>query len=225
MSLLVLLLYILLMKSMLLQLQMIIERLFMGGNVEQSVEELSGDQWEFSVIEENAIYHAAGYVIRKLIKKFRRNGGENAYMDTAILLHMIGEGTVGDVPDSTDSFLDYVKVWTNNIDRGGLSHASNDAYRFFVALETAFYHLLKSGEPKDKIISGIMTNANVLFLWEIATDLPEDKSRQSLLLLQEVVQLWYSMRGFSIANNLLEQYKKAMKTTTKGRKGIRKELH
>ena len=70
-----------------------------------------------------------------------------------------------------------------------------------------------------------MTNANVLFLWEIATDLPEDKSRQSLLLLQEVVQLWYSMRGFSIANNLLEQYKKAMKTTTKGRKGIRKELH
>ncbi|XP_065894855.1 uncharacterized protein [Dysidea avara] len=118
--------------------QMIIERLFMGGNVEQSVEELSGDQREFSVIEENAIYHAAGYVIRKLIKKFRRNGGENAYMDTAILLHMIDEGTVGDVPDSTDSFLDYVKVWTNNIDRGGLSHASNDAYRFFVALETAF---------------------------------------------------------------------------------------
>ena len=199
----------------------------MGGNVDQSAEELSaGDQRELSIVEENAIYHAAGYVIRKLIKKFRRSGGENAYMHTAILLHMIGEDTVGDMPDSTDSFLDYVKVWTSNTDRGGLSHVSNDdAYRFFVALETAFYQLLKSGEPKDKIISGIINSANVLFLWEIATDLPEDTSRQSSLLLCEVVQLWYSMRGFSIASSLLEQYKRAMKTTTKGRKGIRKELH
>ena len=65
---------------------------------------------------------------------------------------MIGEGAVEDVPDSADSFLDYVKVWTSNIDRGWLSHASNDAYRFFFASETAFYQLLKSGEPKDKII-------------------------------------------------------------------------
>ena len=158
--------------------------------MDQSAEELSaGDQRELSVVEENAIYHAAGYCIRKLIKKFRRSGGENAYMHTAIMLHMIGEDTVGDMPDSTDSFLDYVKVWTNNTDRGGLSHVSNDAYRIFVALETAFYQL-KSGGPKDKIISGIINNANVLFLWEIATDLPEDKSRQSSLLLCEVVQLW-----------------------------------
>ena len=88
---------------------------------------------------------------------------------------------------------------------GQTIHASNDAYRFFVALETAFYQLLKSGEPKGKIIDGIMTNAEVLSLWEVATDLPEpEESRQSSLLLQEVVQLWYSMRGFSIANNLLE---------------------
>ena len=169
--------------------------------IDQSVEELSvGDQRELS-------------------------GGENAYMHTAILLYMIGDDTVGDMPNSTDSFLDYVKVWTSNTDRGRLSHVFNDTYRFFVALETAFYQLLKSGEPKDKIISGIINNANVLFLWEIATDLLEDKSRQSSLLLREVVQLWYSMRGFSIASSLLEQYKRAMKTTTKGRKGIRKELH
>ena len=86
----------------------------MDGKEEPSVEDLFGDKREFSVVEENAIYHAAGYVIRKLIKKFRRSGGKNAYMHNAILLHMIGEGAVGDVPDSADSFLDYVKVWTNN---------------------------------------------------------------------------------------------------------------
>ena len=123
----------------------------MDGKEEPSIEDLSGDQQEFSVVEENAIYHAAGYIIRKLIKKFRRSGGKNAYMYNAILLHMIGEGAVGDVPDSADSFLDYVKVWTNNVDRGGLSHASNDAYRFFVNLENAFYQLVN---PRARSLMG-----------------------------------------------------------------------
>ena len=118
------------------QLQMIIERFFMGGDVDQSVE--VGYQQELSVVEENAIYHAAGYVIRKLIKKFRRSGGENAYMHTAILLHMIGDDTVGDMPDSTDSFLDYVKVWTSNTDRGRLSHVSNDTYSFLLLWKLRF---------------------------------------------------------------------------------------
>ena len=116
-------------------------------------------------------------------------------MHNAILLHMIGERAVEMCQTVLIlSLIMLIKVWTNNVDRGGLSHASNDAYRFFVALETAFYQLLKSGEPKGKIIDGIMTNAKVLSLWEVATDLPE--ARQSSLLLQEVVQLWYSMRGF-----------------------------
>ena len=203
---------------------MIVKRLFTGSNEDQSVKETSCDSWELSVVEENAIYHAAGFVIRKLIKKFRRSGND-AYTYTAVLLHMIGEGTVGDVPDSTDSYLDYVKVWTRTTDRGGLSHASDDTYRFFVSLETAFYQLVKKGEPKDNVISEIMSDTNVLFLWEIASDLSEEQSKQSSILLQEVVQLWYSIRGFSITSNLLEQYKKAMKTTTKGRKGLRKELH
>lgn len=109
------------------------------------------------------IYYAAGFVIRKLIKKFRRSGNDG-YTYTVVLVHMIGEGTVGDVPDSTDSYLDYVKVWTRTTDRGGLSHTSAGTYRFFVSLETAFHQLVKKGEPKDKVISEIMTNTNIFFL-------------------------------------------------------------
>ena len=104
-----------------------------------------------------------------------------------------------------DSFLDYVKVWMNNVDRGGLSHASNDAYTDFCCFGNCFLpnKLLKSGEPKSMIIDGIMTNAEVLSLWEVATDLPEpEESRQSSLL------LFAFALGFLIANNLLEQYKK-----------------
>ena len=68
-----------------------------------------------------------------------------------------------------------------------------------------------------------MDDENLTFLWEIATDMSHGS--QSSKLLQEVVQLWYVIRGFSITSKLLEDYKKATKTTTKGRKGISKELH
>ena len=136
---------------------------------------------------------------------------------------MVGEDIVGDVPADTDSYFDHVKVWTRTTDRGGLRHASNDTYIFFLALETVLYRLVKEGELRENVISEIMTNENILFLWGIATDLADTK--QSLALLQEVVQLWYTIRGFSITSQLLEQYKKATKSTTKGKKGLRKELH
>ena len=80
------------------------------------------------------------------------------------------------------------------------------------------YQLIKEGELREKVVSEIMTNKNILFLWGIATDLADTK--QSLALLQEVVQLWYTIRGFSITSQLLEQHKKTTKSTIKG-----KELH
>ena len=76
------------------------------------------------------------------------------------------------------------------------------------------------GEPKDKVICEISTNENVR---EMATDLSDEK--QLIGLLREVIELWFTIRGFSIANQLLEQYKIATKSTIKGKKGLRKELH
>ena len=178
---------------------------------------------EFSVIEENAVYYSAGYIVQKLLKKYTKRSDETANIFVAVLLNMVGEDIVGDIPADTDSYLDYVKVWTRTTDRGGLRHASNDTYRFFLALETVLLQLVEKGELREKVVSGIMTNENVVFLWGIATDLADMK--QSLALLQEVVQLWYTLRGFSITSQLLEQYKKATKSTIKGKKGLRKELH
>lgn len=194
----------------------------MENDVEPALNESSCESREFSVVEENAVYYAAGYVVQKLIKKFRRSSNNDACVYIGVLLHMVGEDNSGALLEN-DTYLEYVKVWTSNTDRGGLRHASDDTYRFFLALESRVYELIKSGDKKDKVVSETIDDENLIFLWEIATDMSH--GRQSSKLLQEVVELWYAIRGFSITSKLLEQYKKATKTTTKGRKGTRKELH
>ena len=201
---------------------MIAERLFMENDVEPALRESSCESREFSVVEENAIFYAAGYVVQKLIKKFRQSSDNDAYVYVGVLLHMVGEDISGALLEN-DTYLEYVKVWTSNTDRGGLRHASDDTYRFFLALESRVYELIKSGDKKVKVVGETIDDENLIFLWEVATDMSH--GRQSSKLLQEVVELWYVIRGFTITSKLLEQYKKATKTTTKGRKGIRKELH
>ena len=82
---------------------------------------------------------------------------------------------------------------------------------------------MKRGGLKDEVLVKVVANENVGFLWEIATAGLNDKYSSELL--QEVVNLWFTIRGFSVASHLLEQYKKATKSTVKGKKGLRKELH
>lgn len=139
------------------------------------------------------------------------------------LLNMIEQDVVGDMPQDTSSYIDYVKTWTCNNDRDGLQHVSNDTYRCFLAIETIIYKLLVAGQPKDEVMAQVVGDENVKFLWEIATDLSDDKLQLSLL--REVTQEWFTLRGFSVASQLLEQYKRATKKNIKGTKGTRKELH
>ena len=85
------------------------------------------------------------------------------------------------------------------------------------------YKLITASEPKDKVLTEIVSDKNVKFLGEIATNLLDEKLQ--LLLLQEVTNEWFILRGFSLASQLLEQYKRATKKNIKGTKGTRKELH
>ena len=83
-----------------------------------------------------------GYVVQKLIKKFRRSSNSDACIYAGVLLHMVGEDTYGAIQEN-DSYLGYVKAWTKATDCRGMRHVSEDTYRFFLALETRVYVLIK----------------------------------------------------------------------------------
>lgn len=204
---------------------MIVDRLFQvdDTSLQDLQPPLVEPSHQLTVIEENAVYYAAGYVIHKLIKKYRQSSDDQALKIMEALLNMIGQDVVGDMPQDTSSYIDYVKTWTRNNDRGGLRHVSNDTYRCFVAIETIVYKLIVAGELKDEVMTEVVSDENIKFLWEIATDLSDEKIQ--LLLLREVTQEWFTLRGFSVASQLLEQYKRATKKNIKGTKGTRKELH
>ena len=199
---------------------MIVERLMNISSDNPAAQEESVR--EFSVLEENAIYYAAGFVIRKLLKKYMQYANDKAMAFVGTLLILIGED-VGENLSDTSTYLEYIKIWTNNTDRGGLCHVTDDTYRCFLVIESIVYNILKRGELKEEVFSEVVSSENVRFHWEIATT--EEINDYTLELLHEVVNLWFTVRGFSIASRLLEEYKKATKTTIKGKKGLRKELH
>ena len=134
---------------------MITERLFMEHDNGIVSEPSCTTTRQFSVIEENAIYFAAGYVVQKLIKKFRKSSDDDACICRAALLHMVGEDTFAGAIEGDGSYLEYVKVWTKATDRGGLKHASDDTYKFFLTLESRVYELIKKGEQKVQVVSAI----------------------------------------------------------------------
>ena len=69
----------------------------------------------------------------------------------------------------------------------------------------------------------LLVNQTVEFFWDIINDgLNEDWSAQ---LLCDITTLWFTLRGYSVASKLLEEYKHGLKKNLKGTKGLKKELY
>ena len=82
--------------------------------------------------------------------------------------------------------------------------------------------LITRGSTKE-ITSQMFVTENVRFHWMLICDLHDEA--KSLQLLQDVIEVWFTIRGFCVAGKLFEDYKKATKTNVRGKKGLRKELH
>ena len=171
--------------------------------------------------EENALRYVAGYVCRKVrVNLEASNSIPNK--DDMILCVMELSGDEMDEDRGTEE-------WTNLIDRGGLWHVNDQTYSVFYAMEEVIrQHLTTAAVSKQKegarkqLTSSILQNEEVLFQWCIlARDTDEGVATT---LLEKIVELYVTIRGFAFANSCLELYKEAHKKTLQRKKALRREL-
>ena len=128
---------------------MIVERLF-TGKPKVELPTCQPFTRDLSLVEENAIYYAAGYVIHKLIRKYNQMDSRKSKEFVHTLNDMPGEDPVSIEAHST--YMDYVTVWTKINDRGGLMHVSLNTFHCFKAIEMVTYDLIKKGSTKEEVI-------------------------------------------------------------------------
>lgn len=175
--------------------------------------------------EENIIRYACGYVTMRLLCKFKRTEGNKAASFVECLSHMAIEG-----PE--ESLLKYTQEWIKKIDRGGLFEVSDGCYHLFAAIEIALgdklkVHLQSSTTQhtlaKSSLIQSVSCDEDVQFYWAMQS-VDIDNNEHSAELLHHIIELWVTIRGFSIAASWLEDYKRVMNTSTLKSTGLRKGL-
>ena len=95
-----------------------------------------------------------------------------------------------------------------SIDRGGLKHVSDMTYMLFMSMEQVVRKHLQIGStsqnPQREIIEKKLNNNDVFFYWcTVSTKWEEDTAST---LLDMIVKLWITIRGFSGANRWLKKY-------------------
>ena len=174
---------------------------------------------QLSYEERNALRYTAGYVTRALIKKLKSSTHPLKEEMVCCLLDM-NEADELDTPHESED-------WTTIINRGGLTHIGNMTYGMFESMELVIRHFL-SGDPsqfgsiKSKLMELIKADDDVQFFWAIVS--VEWEEEESLALLEQIIEHYVTIRGFSFASGWLEKYKKTQKKTIQKSKGVQMQL-
>ena len=126
----------------------------------------------------NALRYAAGYVICKLLKKYKEAKCKHPNkQDFVVCLTSmeVKEGSEG------ESYLDFTKKWINAVNRGGLFRIDDGVFTFFYQIEVLVKIFLTkifaehSQYEKGEIISEVVSDNDVQFHWSmLAIDLDEE---------------------------------------------------
>ena len=187
---------------------------------------------QLSSLEESIIRYATGYVPHTLIKQFESRKDKKYAVFVDCLLSMSAT-----CEDSVEcSFFDYTKRWTELINRGGLFEINDQSFRLFKEIESTLQMKLQSAmlesakavttvdrSYKHRIISEVTSDDDVLFYWSLCA-VQIINEQESTELLTQIVELWLTIRGFSLANEWLEQFKQKNSSTTSKSKGLRRSL-
>ena len=129
-----------------------------------------------------------------------------------------------DLISDCDETLNHTSDWLTSINRGGLIIVSDMAFELFLAMEKELRNHLKYHATciNAEAVSTIVNSEDVLFPWSIVTATWEQDN--SNILLGMIVDMWITIRGFSLASAWMEIYKKQEKKLTQKSKGLRKQL-
>ena len=95
----------------------------------------------FTTLECNAIRYMAGYVGISLLKKFKKSSKNPDLQQKRSLFVRVLKGMCAtDQPGEPESVLDYSKVWSETIDRGGLYHINDEVSIHWCLYTTAFVY-------------------------------------------------------------------------------------
>ena len=179
---------------------------------------------ELSADEKNALLYACGYVPVALLRKYKKRKDPKSLSYVECLLNMA-------IGAFEESFYDYCRKWFEEINRGGAFEVSDEAYNFFLAVEmnvrSSLTTLLQKGssqateDQKKTLLQNLSENEDILFYWSLIS-VDCDSSSE---LLAEILALWVTIRGCSIAGCWMEQYKRLSQDSSKAtlRRGLKRK--
>ena len=176
--------------------------------------------------ELNALQYACGYIPHALLKRYEKRTGSK--FDKFI--ECLGKMAVRSESNS-EHFLDYTKEWLDRVNRGGLFPLNGATYCFFVSVEKEVRTILLSHMTKTQVstdsfkrdvIEKIVKSQNIQWHWTLISQCI-DSEEEAIELLNEIVTLWVTVRGFSITATWMEIFKQEKKKSTKKR-ALRKQL-
>ena len=169
-----------------------------------------------STEEENVVRYIGGYVIR-MLKKALRSPKDKEIM---IILDLMTKSS--EQPSSHDGS----EQWTDDLDRGGLIHISDEAFECFYAIEVGIRRHLNMANIDDmdnsfrsRLVNDLVDDPDVQFSWCImGYDMDEECNTECL---EMIVNKWVTIRGFSC---MVELYKQESKKSTQKSKGLRAKI-
>lgn len=167
--------------------------------------------------EENAVRYMGGYILRALGKMNKGSSG--------ILFQLKDLRNDDEDTEPAES-----EEWICSIDRGGLIRITDEMYQVLIAIEyvtRSFYETssadkLMDSSHQEEIIESIMDESDVQFHWSLASSQMDEEYKD--VILEQVIMKWITIRGFSFAKSILEQYKREAKKSTQKSKPLRSTL-
>jgi hypothetical protein len=177
-----------------------------------------------TVDELNVMRYVCGYVVRSLLKRYEKSTGGDCLELINCLDKMV---VVGEDELNDDSVWAFTEKWISIVNRGGLFVINGNTLQLFIEIEKCVRFNLKLHFGKDtfkkKIKDKILGNDDVQCCWALLSQ-EIDKSDNAQFLLNDIIELWITIRGFSMVASWVEQYKTIQRKNTQKSTVLRKSL-